>query len=69
MKVSRLLCEDNTVATASSIFEVLAYFEMVFLEIIPSMWKPSFLRSSHNYLRPSILMLANLVSNDKIAIR
>ena len=34
-------------ATASGVFELAAYFEMVFLEILPSAWKPGFLRSGH----------------------
>ena len=49
MKVSRLLClllpiYTRWPATASNVFELKQYFEMVFLEISPSAWKLDFLR-------------------------
>ena len=44
MKVSRLItifiaANTRQPATASSVFEVVTYFEMVFLEILPSAYK------------------------------
>ena len=52
IKVSRLLCSllpicTRQPATASSVFELAAYFEMVFLKILPSAKMAGFSRAGH----------------------
>ena len=37
------------------------YFEMLFLEILPSVWKLGFPRSSHNYVIMPLLMMRSYV--------